>query len=885
MKKLFLIDGNSYCYRAFYAIKGLANSQGLPTNAVYGFIMMLKKLIASESPDYLAVAFDLKGPTFRHKKFKEYKIHRKPMPDELITQMPLIKKILDANNIRLFEKEGYEADDILATIANKANAEGLDVYIVTGDKDALQLVNDRIKVYSANKEGFIYDKAAVKEKFGVTPETMVDLIALMGDSTDNIPGVRGIGQKTASGILEEFGNIEELYKNLDKIKSVSRKSLLETEKKNAFLSKELAILDTEVPIDIPINEMAIKEPDKEALLKLYKEFEFKALAKEIATSDSKIRKDASYTTITTKKDFNDFIAILKKEKQFVLDFETTSANPHEAIPVGISFSWEKGKAFYVELGKKIELDLAFEALKPILEQEDIKKIGQNIKYEKLILSRYGVELKGIEFDTMLASYLLNPSKLNHNLDDISFEYLDHKMISLDDLLGTGKKRIPITEAPIERLSEYACEDSDITLRLKKVLDKKLFEKELDKLFREIELPLIEVLSYMELNGVKIDSSFLKKMSRELEKELSSLIKDIYKLAGCEFNINSPKQLAKILFEKLELPAVKKTKTGFSTDVSVLERLSHLHPLPKELLRYRELTKLKSTYVDALPELINKNTGRLHTSFNQTVTQTGRLSSSNPNLQNIPIKTEEGRRIRKAFIGEGANIILSCDYSQIELRILAHLSKDEELIRAFEEDRDIHTHTASLIFDVDEKEVTSDMRNNAKAVNFGIVYGISAFGLSRALSIDPYSAQEFIDNYFERYPRVKMYLEEVIEDAKSSGYVTTLFNRRRYVPQIQNGSMKERQQAERIAINMPVQGSAADLIKIAMIDIYKELKKRRLKSLMLLQVHDELVFEVPKEELDIMIGLVREKMENAIKLLVSTKVSVKYGKNWLETEEG
>ncbi len=883
--KLFLIDGNSYCYRAYYAIKDLKNSKGQSTNAVYGFILMLKKLLSSESPDYLAVSFDLKGPTFRHKKFKQYKIKRKPMPDDLVSQLPLIKEMISAYNIPIFEKESFEADDILATVAKKAAKKGIDVYIVTGDKDALQLVEENIKVYSTHKEGVVYDKKAVRERFsGLGPKDMVDFMALAGDSSDNIPGVRGIGEKTAIELIKEFHDIDNLYNNLNKIKSESRRKMLANEEESARLSKELATVDASVPIEMNIKEMHVKEPDTERLLKLFRELEFKSLAKEIASCDSKITSEAHYKTILNKKEFSGFIEELKKQKSFVLDFETTGKNPLEARPLGISFCWKVGSAYYVALDKGLDMEYVFKALKDILEDKNIKKIVQNIKYEKLILLRYGIDLKGIDFDTMIASYLLNPSKLNHNLDDLSFEHLEHKMISLDDLLGTGKNKITMDKVSLERLSEYSCEDSDVTLRLKKIFENELFDKELHKLFREVELPLVDVLSSMEKNGVKIDTELLKKISKEMEKELSIGIINIYKEAGTEFNINSPKQLSEVLFERLNLPVVKKTKTGLSTDVSVLERLSSVHPLPKEILRYRELSKLKSTYVDALAELVNPKTKRLHTSFNQTITATGRLSSSKPNLQNIPIRTEESRKIRKAFIGEKNRFIMCADYSQIELRILAHLSGDEELIRSFEEDTDVHTHTASLIFGVKEKDVTPQMRANAKTVIFGIVYGMSSYGLSRSLLIDPQTAQKFIDSYFERYPRVKLYMEDKIEEAKETGYVTTIFNRRRYVPEIRSGNMQMIGQAERIAINTPVQGSAADLIKIAMINIHKDMKEKNFSSMMILQVHDELVFEVPEAELKNMQKLVKTKMEGAIKLDVPIKVSVKYGRNWLETEE-
>ena len=889
-EKLFLIDGNSYCYRAFYAIKELRNSKGKPTNAVYGFILMLKKLLEKEKPAYLAVAFDLKGPTFRHKQFEDYKAHRKPMPDDLVSQMGLIKETISGYNIPIFEKQGFEADDILATIAKNISQQGIDVYIVTGDKDMLQIVDKNIKVYSTHKDGLIYDNEMVRERFsGLGPENITDFIALSGDATDNIPGVRGIGEKTAIELIKEFGSLDNIYKNLDKIKSEPRRKMLSEQEDSARMSKELAMVDLNVPIEIDIADMRVKGPDSGKLLVIFKELEFKNFARDIASCNSDIHKEACYKTITSLGDFKNFIRELKGKFEFVLDTETTSERPMEAKLVGISFCWKEGEAYYVALrsmpdAQGIDLEIAIKELKPILEDENIKKIGQNIKYDKLVLLNYGIEVKGIAYDTMIASYLLNPSRMSHGLDTIAFEYLDHKMTSIDELLGAGKKRVTMDMVDIEKVSMYSCGDSDVTLRLKNVFEKEIFKKELETLFKNIELPLVDVLSNMEKNGIKIDIDFLKEASSEMEIELSSLIKDIYQIAGEEFNINSPKQLSRILFEKLGLPIVKKTKTGASTDVEVLEKLSSLHPLPKELLRYRELSKLKSTYVDALPELINKKTGRLHTSFNQAVTATGRLSSSNPNLQNIPIKTEEGRKIRKAFIGENGNFIMSADYSQIELRILAHLSKDPELIAAFEKDRDVHSHTASLVFGVAEKEVTPEMRVNAKTVNFGIIYGISAFGLSKSLGIDPGSAQQFIDSYFERYPRVKVYMEDKIEEARSAGYVTTLFNRRRYIPEIKIGGMREQQQAERIAINTPVQGSAADLIKIAMINIHRAMKKKNLKSLMTLQVHDELVFEVPMDELDKMKKLVKEEMEGAVKLLVPIKVSVKYGKNWLEMEE-
>ncbi|MFH1778532.1 MAG: DNA polymerase I [Candidatus Omnitrophota bacterium] len=883
-KALFLIDGNSFCYRAFYAIRSLLTSKGQPTNAIYGFITMLNKIIKEEAPQYLAIAFDLKGPTFRHKKFEEYKIHRKPMPDELSEQMPIIKEIIDAYNIPIYEMEGYEADDILATIAKRSEKKGYDVYIVTGDKDVLQLVNSHIKIYNVHKEGLVYDEGKVKERYGVGPERIVDLIALMGDSSDNIPGVPGIGEVTAAQLIERFGSLDKTLSSIDKIESESLRKRLSEFKEQAKLSKELATVDTNVPIDIDMDELKLKGADRERLYNLFKELEFKRLLKDYAPSGQEL--DGEYKLIADENDFKDLIKELEKRREFALDFETTGTDPLLCEPVGVSFCWKEGEAYYVPIKDagqgQFDAKYVLSKLKHILEDADKRKIGQNIKYEEVLLANYGIQLNGITFDTMVASYLLNPSKLNHNLDDIALEYLNLKMTPIAELLGKGKGKITMKEVGLEEIKRYCCQDSDATLRLKHVLEPQLREKNLDELFYDVEMPLIDCLADMELIGVAIDVKFLAKMSKEMDNQLRKLTSEIYEIANCEFNINSPKQLSEVLFERLKLPVVKKTKTGTSTDVEVLENLATIHALPASILKYRELAKLKSTYIDALPELINPKTGRVHTSFNQTVTQTGRLSSSDPNLQNIPIKTEIGRRIRKAFIaGEAKHLIMSADYSQIELRILAHFSGDKELIEAFKEDRDIHVHTASLVFGVPEEKVTQEMRAAAKTVNFGIIYGMSPYGLSKDLSIEPAKAKEFIDSYFERYGRVKAYIEDTINEARERGYATTILNRRRYIPEINSQNNSIRQFAERTAINTPIQGSAADLIKVAMIKIHRAIKEKRLKSKMIIQVHDELVFEVPKDEVDIMKKLVKTKMEEVAKLKVLIKVQVKVGKNWLE----
>ncbi len=885
IKKLFLIDGNSFCYRAFFAIRNLSNSKGQPTNAVYGFITMLNRIIEEEKPDYLAVAFDLKGPTFRHNMYDKYKINRKPMPDELVTQLEPIKEILRAYNIKIFEKEGFEADDVLATLAKRLYSDRLDIYIVTGDKDTLQLVNDNIKVYNTHKEGLIYDRETVRKNFGVTPDKIVDLMALMGDTSDNIPGISGIGPKTAIALLNEFESLDNLFLNLDKIKNERLRDNLKKNKDNAILSRELAASKIDVPIEAALNDMQLGKPNREVLFNLFKELEFRNFLRDFAP-ESASEKDLDYRLIDKKADFDNFVKELKERKTFSFDFETTSAYPMQAEVVGVSFSFKEKEAYYVAIlnrGKYLfEPSYVFGLLKNIFEEPSYKKIGQNIKYEKIILKNMGIGLKGIYFDTMVASYLINPSKPNHNLDDIALEYLNTKITPIEDLMDKSKRQFSMSDADLEKVYKYGCQDADITFRLYRILKDRLNHFGLDELFFKIELPLIDVLAQMEINGVRLDTALLRKLSRELEEALNRLTGEIYEMAKTTFNINSPKQLAEVLFERLKLPVVKKTKTGFSTDVEVLEELAKTHPIAKSLLDYRELSKLKTTYADALPGLINPKTGRVHTSFNQTVAQTGRLSSSNPNLQNIPIKTQTGRKIRKAFIPESpSNLLISADYSQIELRILAHLSNDSALIEAFKNDLDIHAHTASLIFNVEEGLVSPKMRDIAKTVNFGIVYGMSPYGLSRDLGIDAQKAKEFIDSYFNRYPGVKAYIEEQIDFARKHGFVKTIFNRRRYIPDISSTNIQVRQFAERTAINTPIQGSAADLIKLAMIRICEILMAKKLNCKLILQVHDELVFDCSKGDIKKSELTIKDIMENVIKLKIPIKVSIKTADNWLD----
>jgi len=882
-RKLFLIDGNSFSYRAFYAIRELSTSKGRPTNAVYGVVSMMNRILKEENPDLMAVVFDLKGPTVRHEKYEEYKAHRKPMPDDLVSQMPVIKEVLKGYRIPVLELQGYEADDILATIAVKAAEKGIKTFIVTGDKDAMQLVNDDIKVYNANqKEIVIYDDEMVKAKFGVAPSQMTDLLALMGDASDNIGGVPGIGEKGARDLIQEFGDIDNLFKNIDRVKSQAKQKILREHKDKAELSKELVTLDRHVPIEFSLEDFARHEPDADKLLVLFKELEFNRLMKEFV---SKGGLGGEYTLIDTQAKFEKLLRALKESKEWALDFETTHEDPMIAEPVGVSFSYEDNKASYVPFNLMPELDAkaALGMLKPLLEDPEIKKVGQNIKYEYIILKNAGIELKGISFDTMVASYIINPSKLNHNLSDMALEHLNHRMTEIEELIGKGKAAITMDKVDVNKVMRYCCEDSDVTLRLKKLYEKELKDKELASLFYDIEMPLCGILASMEMAGVKIDTKYLGALSIEMEAKLDKNRHKIFELAGEEFNVNSPKQLQVILFEKMKMPVIKRGKTGPSTDEEVLTNLAEKFELPRELLLYREISKLKSTYVDNLPEMINPRTGRIHTSFNQTVTQTGRLSSSDPNLQNIPIKTEEGRKLRKAFVPDASgSVLLSADYSQIELRVLAHLSGDENLIEAFSKGHDIHKFTASLIWGVPAKEVTDDMRARAKTVNFGIIYGMGHFRLAKDLGMSIDEAKAFIANYFSRYSGIKAYFDGQLAEARERKYVTTLMQRRRYIPEILSENMRIRSFAERTAINAPIQGSAADIIKVAMINIHGKL--RGLKTKMIIQVHDELVFDVPEKELKDVTVIVKQGMEEAVKLKVPLKVKLEAGKNWLEQEE-
>ena len=889
--RLFLIDGNSFCYRAFYAIRSLSTSRGEPTNAIYGFVTMLRKLLHEEKPEGLALCFDRKEPTFRHERYKDYKAHRKPMPDDLIQQIPAIKEFTRVYGVPLFEMPGYEADDLIGTLARKAEKKGYQVFIVTGDKDALQLVDEQIRIYNTHKEGLIYDQEKVEERFeGLGPGKVVEVMALMGDASDNIPGVPGVGEKTAIRLIQEFESVKGIYEQIGKVKP---KGLAETLRENeqiALLSRDLAQIDVNVPIEIDWEALRVKPPEEKRLAKFYRRFEFRTLLKELTPTGEAASGERQYHSVTDEKSFNEFAKKLEKVDFFSFDTETTAADPMRAALVGMSFSWKPFEAYYLPVTcenggiQGLPLKKVLERIKPVLENPKQKKAGQNIKYDWIVMKRHGVMIQGIVFDTMIASYLVNPLKLNHNLDDISFEYLAVKKITTSSVLERdGKeKHETMAEVALERISEYACEDADCVFRLIPLLKQKLEEHDLTPLFDTMEMPLSGVLARMEMAGVKLNLKLLSKLSNEAGDDLDRLTREIHREAGEEFNINSTKQLAEILFVKMKLPVVKRTKTGYSTDVSVLEKLAENYKLPQLLLEYREKSKLKSTYLDALPEMVNPETGLVHTSYHQTTTATGRLSSSEPNLQNIPIKTEAGREIRKAFIPRAKDRkILSADYSQIELRILAHLSEDENLVQAFLEDRDIHTFTATLLYGAKEPDVTWEMRNVAKTINFSILYGKTAFGLSQDLHLSIAEADDFIEAYFRRYPRVRDYLESQKEKARTQGYLTTLLGRRSYFPEIQSRNVQLRNFSERAAVNAPIQGSAADLIKLAMITIDRELEEGSFEGVMMMQVHDELVFDLLTREEKAISEMVRRGMEGAWKLRVPLKVKLRVGDSWFE----
>jgi len=881
-KKFILVDGQGLLYRAFYALPQLTTTYGQVVNAAYGFTMILIRLLEEEKPEYMVITFDTPVPTFRHKEFKEYKAHRKKMPDELISQIPLIREIIDNYNIATCSKEGYEADDVIGTLAKEAEKRDCDTIIVTGDKDAFQLISPHTKIMTTIKgvtEVKIYDEEGIRKKYGVDPKKIVDILALKGDSSDNIPGVPGIGEKTAVALIKEFGSVENILSNTDNISKKSLREKIKKYKDQIKISKMLATIIREVPIKYDFDSFKVKQPNYEELWKIFKKLEFKNLLKKTAPKINHEKTKLKFDLIDTEEKLEGLTNKIIERKYLSFYLVTSSDNAISSNILGIALCLKDNENYYIPLfalnlienPHRLSLELVLSKLGPYFENQGIIKICHNLKFNFIVLWRHKVEIKGNNFDTMIAAYLLNPSSENYNLRNIFWEYLKY-LKNNENMEGKKDEIISI---------EDACEKAQNILKLKDVLEEKMEDKKLISLFRKLEIPLVKILANMEINGIKVNIDFLKEMSQQVNTRLGELKKTIYNLSGTEFNINSPKQLSVILFERLKLPVIKKTKTGYSTNADVLNTLAPQHKVVSFILEYRELEKLKNTYIDKLPFLVNTKTNRIHTSFHQTVTSTGRLSSSEPNLQNIPVRTEIGREIRKAFIAEEGFILLSADYSQVELRILAHLSQDESLLNAFKNDEDIHAHTASGIFGIDQNIISEQMRRMAKVINFGIIYGMSSYGLARNLGVGREEAEKYINNYFFRYQGVKKYIEREKEEARKKGYVVTLLNRRRYLEGINSKDKNIREFNERIAINAPIQGSAADLIKLAMIKIDESFKKERFKSRLLLQIHDELIFEIYQTELEKAKSIIKEIMEHSLELSVPIKVNLKTGNNWAE----
>ncbi len=937
IERLYLLDGMALVYRAYYSFinRPLRNSRGENTSAVYGFVTTLMKVLDDDRPEHIAVVFDTKEPTFRHTMYPEYKATRESMPEDMVPQLTWIKDIVRAFRTPLLELPGYEADDIIGTIARQAEQKKLVTFLVTADKDMMQLLSPGIMMLrpvkgSADLERV--DVEGVKQKFGVDPEHVIDVLALIGDKSDNVPGVPGIGEKTAIPLIQTWGSLENLYAHLEEIPQKGVREKLTRHRDLAFLSKTLVTIDTAVPLSTSVDDLQALEPDQSALLALFEKMEFKALLPRIRKGKAPARTEPehadnvkspepvepekpaltmaddehTYHCVSTPEDFRALCSRLANAGTITFDTETTSTDAMRAVLVGCSFCITPREAWYVPvehpgpdpgselfedlsprhtvpLSRGLPLDAVISGLRPVLEDRTKKFIGQNIKYDMLVMRRHGITMPSPAFDTMVAGYLLRADG-QHSLDSMALDVLHYKMVSYDDLTGTGKNRIPITAVPVEDVANYASEDADFTKRLSVIQEQQLREAGMFDLSSSVEFPLINVLADMEYHGINLDRDHLHEMGKDLDRQIQHLMTEIHREAGGQFNVNSTQQLGEVLFQKLNLPPLKKTKTGYSTDVTVLESLRGQHPIVDALLEYRQLAKLKSTYVDALPLLLHPDTGRVHTSYNQTVAATGRLSSSDPNLQNIPIRTDLGREIRRAFIPWNPGWkILAADYSQIELRVMAHISGDAALREAFLHDEDIHATTAARVFSVSADEVTKDMRRKAKEVNFGIMYGIGPFGLGNRLGIPQSEAKDIIARYFERFPGVKNYIQETIAHVRETGYVQTLLGRRRYLPDIHSKNQNIRGNAERQAINMPIQGTSADMIKIAMVRLHRELQIRSLQSRLLLQVHDELVCEVPEGEEMQMRSLVAAVMQEALPLTVPVKVDVAAGRSWFDAK--
>lgn len=893
--RVYVVDAHSLIYQVFHTRRDLSGPQGQPVGAIHGFLGDILRILSRRTPDYLLCAFDPPGKTFRHEIYDQYKVNRPPMPHDLRPQIPNIHRFLHALGIPVLSLPRYEADDVLATVAWQVEHAGGDCFLVTSDKDCCQLVTDHIKIYDVRKEQVI-DRDGVVRQLGVQPGQIVDLQALWGDSSDNVPGVAGVGQKTASELLAKYGTLEGIYEHIDEVSGTKRREKLRAGHDAAMTSRELVRLARDAPIEIPWEGARVERVDISAALALCDEFGFRGIRERISGLSAAAPLESSqgkYETVDTEAGLRRLVHDLSTQTRISVDVETTSTQARWAELVGLSFSWRSGHGVYVPVrapsgDASLDPDTTIAALKPVLEDERIEKVGQNLKYDLVVLRAAGVRMRNVAFDTMVADYLLAPGERNHSLDDLAKRYLNHQTIKIRDLIGTGKHQKRMDQVSVELVAGYAGEDADLPLRLSLLLAQRLGDEKLDRLFHALEMPLIEVLSELEFNGIKVDEARLKRLSEQYGRRMAELKKEIHQLAGKPFNVDSPRQLAQVLFDDLGLPVVKKTKTGASTDVSVLSQLAAVHPLPAKIIDYRQQAKLKNTYVDALPALIHPKTGRVHTSFKQDVAATGRLSSTEPNLQNIPVRSRDGREIRAAFIpGDEQWQLLCADYSQIELRVLADFSGDAALIAAFEAGHDIHAQVASEVYGVPLSEVTGEMRRAAKAVNFGIIYGQSPFGLAKTLSIDKSAAAAFIEAYFDRYPAVNKFIDKTLAECQERGYVSTALGRRRAIHGVRDSALRnesrQRTLPERIAINTVIQGTAADLIKQAMIQVYRRLQHERLQARLLLQIHDELVFEAPEAEIGTVAALATEEMAAVGDMSVPLKVDVKVGANWAECE--
>jgi DNA polymerase-1 len=944
--RLFALDAYALIFQVFHAIPEMSSPAGLPTNALYGFTRDLLFVRLEKKPDYLVCAFDVAGPTFRDELYKEYKAHRAPMPDDLCMQVPMIQQVLEAMRIPVLGVPGFEADDVLATVARAAEKRGLDVYLCTSDKDCRQLITDRVRLYNLRKHQE-FNRTSLQEDWGVAPEQVVDLQALVGDSVDNVPGVPGIGVKTAAKLLQEYGTLDNLVAHVEELPRPKQRENLRAALETLPLSRRLVRLDANVPLDMNWDGWRLRQWDAPRLLGLFKEWGFRSFGDQVRANSSVLSTEdsvpstqavaasnqgelfpfganangetareagapaepvasvsagaspsqwqATYHLVDTEPRFADFLKLLKKQKRFAVDLETTGLDPLRSAVVGLAFSWQEGEGWYLAVrgpagAATLDQDATLEHLRPILENPRVAKVNQNIKYDLLVLRRHGIQLAGVGGDPMIGDYLLHAGQRGHNLEELALRYFNHRVIPITDLIGKKAKNKPqlrMDEVATERVAEYSGEDADVAWRLCSRLEPELEREKLRTLYDDLEIPLVEVLADLEYNGVRLDVSLLRRMSDEMAGRLEAIEQEIYELAGRRFNIASLAQLRQVLFDDLKLPVHRKTGvTGAaSTDQDTLERLAPKHPLPRKVLEHRAIAKLKGTYVDALPALVNPDTGRVHASFNQTVAATGRLSSSDPNLQNIPVRSEQGGQIRQAFVPEEGWTLLTADYSQVELRLLAQFSGDAELQRAFAEGRDVHAAVAAQVFGVMEADVTPSMRRIAKTVNFGVIYGMSAHGLAQRLEISREEAGRFIDAYFARYPKVLEYQKRLLEKCIQTGFVCTILGRRRAISGIRpDSTYQQRNQPEREAINMEIQGSAADLIKLAMLGIHRRLKAEKLRARMLLQIHDELVLEAPPDELHATAQLVREEMTSALKLDVPLEVDVEAGPNWLDVKE-